>query len=210
MVLLGVNIGYLAIQSVDNSPGSPWRTFAQIVSYSSILCCLANLLISSILIHRCHTRFRTMPLTVGLTPLLPTTYADSVLQANYLMFREECLFGLGSLAIEFSAPSVLFIWGVCHSQNAANIPVLIVYYAQYVMHYCGDMLHLPSQDECFHYCTYTCCIRHHQRCSHRIDLHGLVQQHLDECRFTAALACRQDEAQIPEAWMVSRGRSGEC
>lgn len=111
MVLLGVNIGYLAIQSVDNSPGSPWRTFAQIVSYSSILCCLANLLISSILIHRCHTRFRTMPLTVGLTPLLPTTYADSVLQANYLMFREKCLFGLGSLAIEFSAPSVLFIWG---------------------------------------------------------------------------------------------------
>ena len=51
-VLLSANVGFLAIQSIDNSPDSPQRSAAQIASYISSLFGLANMAVVQILLRR--------------------------------------------------------------------------------------------------------------------------------------------------------------
>ena len=51
-VLLSANVGFLAIQSIDNTVGSSHRSFAQLASYASGLLSLANIAVVLILLRR--------------------------------------------------------------------------------------------------------------------------------------------------------------
>ncbi|PSR76611.1 hypothetical protein PHLCEN_2v8369 [Hermanssonia centrifuga] len=94
-VLLSANVGFLAIQSIDNPPGSEQRSVAQLTAYVSALLSLFNYIAVQILArqHR-HYLFET---------------ADRALR--FIMNREASL-GLEIMAVTVSLPTGLFIWSM--------------------------------------------------------------------------------------------------
>ncbi|KAH9836343.1 uncharacterized protein C8Q71DRAFT_78139 [Rhodofomes roseus] len=93
-VLLTANVGLLAIQSVDT--GNPDRSVAQIASYVSTFLSLGNIMLCTILAQR-HR------LNANMTADLAGTYVDG--RANFP-------YGLELVAVSFSLPSVMFLWGL--------------------------------------------------------------------------------------------------
>ncbi|THH00975.1 hypothetical protein EW026_g1618 [Hermanssonia centrifuga] len=92
-VLLSTNVGFLAIQSIDNSPGSVHRSLAQIASYVSAIMSLFNYITVQIL-SRQHRDY---------------LYETSNATMNFFDRRENQV-GLEMVAITISLPTGLFIW----------------------------------------------------------------------------------------------------
>ncbi|KAH9922528.1 uncharacterized protein B0H18DRAFT_1184680, partial [Fomitopsis serialis] len=93
-VLLTANVGLLAIQSIDTNHSD--RSMAQIASYISTFLSLGNIILCTIL-------SREHRLDAHMT-------AESA--SNYLDGRANMRYGLEIVAISFSLPSVLFLWGM--------------------------------------------------------------------------------------------------
>lgn len=93
-VLLTANVGLLAIQSIDTNHSD--RSMAQIASYISTFLSLGNIILCTIL-------SREHRLDAHMT-------AESA--SNYLDGRANMPYGLEIVAISFSLPSVLFLWGM--------------------------------------------------------------------------------------------------
>lgn len=102
-VLLSANIGFLAIQSIDNDPGSTSRSFAQLASYVSAVLSLSIYLVVQILQrqHRQHP-FESAERPVRIVLPRPFTLACSthqyVSQLSALLDKEEVV-GLQMIAI---------------------------------------------------------------------------------------------------------------
>ncbi|CCM03277.1 uncharacterized protein FIBRA_05405 [Fibroporia radiculosa] len=92
-VLLTANVGLLAIQSIDT--GHPARSVAQIASYISTYLSLGNILLCTVLSKQHRNGLR-----------------ESVQEAaEYFDRRSRVMAGLAHLAIIFSLPDALFMWG---------------------------------------------------------------------------------------------------
>ncbi|KAL6302656.1 hypothetical protein BKA93DRAFT_827172 [Sparassis latifolia] len=92
-VLLTANVGFLAIQSEDT--GRPSRSVAQITSYLSTFLSLGNI-IMCIILSRQHRS---------------NAHGTATEAATYLSGRSQKIMGLELLAITFSLPGAMFLWG---------------------------------------------------------------------------------------------------
>ncbi|KAI0642653.1 hypothetical protein C8Q79DRAFT_1013325 [Trametes meyenii] len=96
-VILTANVGFLAIQSVDqNGEANPDRSAAQIVSYISTLLSVGNIIACTVLArqHR------------------PTSYYHAEDAYDYLAERASTLQRAELLAVVLSIPAAFFIWGL--------------------------------------------------------------------------------------------------
>ncbi|PIL23468.1 hypothetical protein GSI_14779 [Ganoderma sinense ZZ0214-1] len=97
-VILSANVGFLAIQSIDEPNGSPTRdrSMGQTVSYMSTLFSISNILACTILAWQ-HRRSEHR-------------YAEDAV--SYLVPRASSRWGIEKLAIIFSIPTTLFLFAV--------------------------------------------------------------------------------------------------
>ncbi|GJE94012.1 hypothetical protein PsYK624_101800 [Phanerochaete sordida] len=95
-VLLGANVAFLAISSVDAASLTPHRSPEQIMSYVSTMLSLASYLVCWILLQR-HA---------------PHIGSSAIAGITYLQQREKCFLGLDADAIVFSLPSAFFTWSM--------------------------------------------------------------------------------------------------
>ncbi|OBZ67952.1 hypothetical protein A0H81_12483 [Grifola frondosa] len=93
-VLLNANVAFLAIPSVDNDNGN--RTPAQISSYLSIVTSIGSIILGLLLVRQ----HRVKP---------KDTAADAV---TFLVTRRHPTLGLETLAIIYSLPYALLMWGM--------------------------------------------------------------------------------------------------
>ncbi|KZT69947.1 hypothetical protein DAEQUDRAFT_233105 [Daedalea quercina L-15889] len=93
-VLLTANVGLLAIQSIDT--GHADRSMAQIASYISTFLSLGNIILCTVLA-------RQHRLDAHMTAESAATYLDR---------RTRMRGGLEIVAVSFSLPSALFLWGM--------------------------------------------------------------------------------------------------
>ncbi|PIL23470.1 hypothetical protein GSI_14781 [Ganoderma sinense ZZ0214-1] len=96
-IILSANVGFLAIQSVDQGGvAAPDRTMAQIISYISTLLSLGNIVACTILSaqHRKSTH----------------RYTENAIA--YLCSRALSRRGMENLAVIFSIPAAFFLWGL--------------------------------------------------------------------------------------------------
>ncbi|PCH35227.1 hypothetical protein WOLCODRAFT_166136 [Wolfiporia cocos MD-104 SS10] len=93
-VLLSANVGLLAVNSIDSEHRN--RSVAQVASYISTFFSLGNIILCTIFArqHR------------------PRAHDSAELASDYLDRRSTVIAGLEPLAIAFSLPSALFIWGM--------------------------------------------------------------------------------------------------
>ncbi|KAF8799769.1 hypothetical protein BYT27DRAFT_7201001 [Phlegmacium glaucopus] len=94
-VLLNANVAFLAIQSVD-STHNPYRSPAQISSYCSISCSVGSIILGLLLVRQNQTKHRETVRDVQ----------------KFLMNRAHPWLGLETLAIMFSLPYALLMWGM--------------------------------------------------------------------------------------------------
>ncbi|KAF5310846.1 hypothetical protein D9619_008004 [Psilocybe cf. subviscida] len=94
-ILLNANIAFLAIQSVDQVP--PARSMAQIISYASVVANISGM-ISGILLIRQHRNIRQES----------PNYVFQFIQE----YKSSSLIGLEALAVLFSLPYALLMWGI--------------------------------------------------------------------------------------------------
>lgn len=144
-VLLSANVGFLAIQSIDNTE-SYARSVAQIASYASALFSLIDYVVVQILMrrHRCHL------------------YDTAERGMKFLSARED-LVGLEMVALSVSLPGGLFIWSMLtfllalefifyhHSTLATMVTLSAVaailgamVFSLFLMNYLGDKEDEPS------------------------------------------------------------------
>ncbi|KAI0739002.1 hypothetical protein C8Q80DRAFT_1112462, partial [Daedaleopsis nitida] len=97
-VILTANVGFLAIQSVDQGSGLQGidRTAGQIISYISTLLSLGNIFASTILARK-HK---------------PSRYRRPEDAAQYLSARTQSSYGLEKLAVVMSIPTACFLWAL--------------------------------------------------------------------------------------------------
>ena len=119
-MLLTANVGLLAIQSVDT--GKADRSLAQISSYISTFLSLGNIILCTILArqHRLDAHM-TAEAAVRLArqcDIRATLITRPPSQSEYLARRLCIKWGMEILAVIFSLPSALFLWGyVCSTQR---------------------------------------------------------------------------------------------
>ncbi|KAJ4490178.1 hypothetical protein J3R30DRAFT_3360973 [Lentinula aciculospora] len=95
-VLLNANVAFLAIQSVDNSSDSPGRSPAQIASFLSIVASFGSIILGLVLARKHRAKAKD-------------TAEDA---AKFLRSWERNRLGVASLAILYSVPYALLMWGV--------------------------------------------------------------------------------------------------
>jgi len=94
-VLLNANVGFLAIQSVDGSSGEP-RSWTQIASYWSLTSSIGSIVLGAFLV-----RFHQ-----------GSVHKDAKAVANFLNKMHSQRNGLERLAIVYSLPYALLMWGI--------------------------------------------------------------------------------------------------
>ncbi|KAF9485028.1 hypothetical protein BDN70DRAFT_705879 [Pholiota conissans] len=94
-VMLTSNVGFLAIQSVDTD-NNPFRSAAQILSYLSVVTNIGTLILGLLLMRQNRTKKKDT--------------ADDV--QEFLKARNHPRLGLETLAILYSLPYALLMWGV--------------------------------------------------------------------------------------------------
>ncbi|GAV99515.1 hypothetical protein LENED_000975 [Lentinula edodes] len=95
-VLLNANVAFLAIQSIDNSSDSPGRSPAQIASFLSIVASFGSIILGLVLARKHRAKAKD-------------TAEDA---AKFLNSWERNRLGVASLAILYSVPYALLLWGV--------------------------------------------------------------------------------------------------
>ncbi|GJE94016.1 hypothetical protein PsYK624_101840 [Phanerochaete sordida] len=95
-VLLGANVVFLAISSIDSASQAPHWSPGQIMIYVSTVLNLASYLVCWILLQR-HA---------------PHIGSSTLAGIIYLKRREQCVFGLEADAVVFSLPSAFFTWSM--------------------------------------------------------------------------------------------------
>ncbi|KAJ3853643.1 hypothetical protein EV368DRAFT_13979, partial [Lentinula lateritia] len=95
-VLLNANVAFLAIQSIDNSSDSPGRSPAQIASFLSIVASFGSIILGLVLARKHRAKAKD-------------TAEDA---AKFLNSWERDRLGVASLAILYSVPYALLLWGV--------------------------------------------------------------------------------------------------
>ncbi|KAJ3975702.1 hypothetical protein EV361DRAFT_945956 [Lentinula raphanica] len=95
-VLLNANVAFLAIQSIDNSSDSPGRSPAQISSFLSIVASFGSIILGLVLARKHRAKAKDTALDA----------------ANFLNSWEKNRLGIASLAILYSVPYALLLWGV--------------------------------------------------------------------------------------------------
>ncbi|EGO03998.1 hypothetical protein SERLA73DRAFT_158399 [Serpula lacrymans var. lacrymans S7.3] len=97
-VLLNANVGFLAIQSVDNGSGANdnARSLTQIASYLSLVASVGSIVLGLVLVR--HTRTKK------------NDSADKT--ANFLRHMKHNQFGQETLAVIYSLPYALLMWGM--------------------------------------------------------------------------------------------------
>jgi len=94
-VVLNANVAFLSIQSVDTNNG-PYRSPAQISSYCSIAASIGSIILGLILVRQSRTKHRGTASEVQ----------------EFLLKRTHPWLGLETLAIMFSLPYALLMWGM--------------------------------------------------------------------------------------------------
>ncbi|KAH6917975.1 hypothetical protein BKA70DRAFT_1175313 [Coprinopsis sp. MPI-PUGE-AT-0042] len=92
-VLLNANVAFLAIQSIDTQEGS-YRSPVQVASYLSVVASIGSIVIGLLLVRQNRTRGK----------------AD-VVSHSFLEERSYTTLGLETLAILYSLPYVMLLWG---------------------------------------------------------------------------------------------------
>ncbi|KAI0760195.1 hypothetical protein C8Q74DRAFT_208038 [Fomes fomentarius] len=95
-VILATNVGFLAIQSVDNDRGQANRSAGQIISYISLILSISNIIVCAILSGILHRRLNLTDRNV----------------VDYLYEHLETKTGREKLAIILSIPKAFFLWGL--------------------------------------------------------------------------------------------------
>ncbi|KAJ3788474.1 hypothetical protein GGU10DRAFT_306920 [Lentinula aff. detonsa] len=95
-VLLNANVAFLAIQSIDDSSDSPGRSPEQIASFLSIVASFGSIILGLVLARKHRAKAKD-------------TAEDA---AKFLNSWERNRLGIASLAILYSVPYALLLWGV--------------------------------------------------------------------------------------------------
>jgi len=95
-VLLNANVAFLAIQSIDNASGSPGRSPAQIASFLSIVASFGSIILGLVLARKHRAKAKA-------------TATDA---AQFLRSWMRHQLGIATLAVLYSVPYALLMWGV--------------------------------------------------------------------------------------------------
>ncbi|EAU89448.2 hypothetical protein CC1G_07674 [Coprinopsis cinerea okayama7 len=95
-VLLNANVAFLAIESIDTDTDTPYRSPVQVGCYLSIVASIGSIIIGLLLVRQHRTRAHST--------------ADEV--SNFLKQRSHPTLGLETLAILYSLPYALLLWGM--------------------------------------------------------------------------------------------------
>ncbi|KIK68525.1 hypothetical protein GYMLUDRAFT_35963 [Collybiopsis luxurians FD-317 M1] len=95
-ILLNANVAFLAIQSIDNSSNKPGRSPAQIASFLSIIASFGSIIVGLVLTRKHRAKAKETAQEV----------------AVFLNSWEKNRLGLATLAIIYSTPYAMLLWGV--------------------------------------------------------------------------------------------------
>jgi hypothetical protein len=111
-VLLNANVAFLAIPIIASEQGQQSRSPAEVASYFSIASSVGAIILGLLLVRQNRTKSReTADEAVSLPPNHPSRYLCSILQARFLDHMTHPWFQLEILAIMYSLPYALLMWG---------------------------------------------------------------------------------------------------
>jgi hypothetical protein len=118
--MLNVNVAFLAIQSVDVG-ADPYRSPAQIYSYLSVIANVGSIILGLLLVRHNRTKSRETAGEAVSYLCLPIFFSYLLTQKQaFLASRHHPLLGLETLAILYSLPYALLIWGYVHLLYTPN------------------------------------------------------------------------------------------
>ena len=109
-VLLNANIAFLAIQSVDSSSVMGHRSNAQIASYLSAVTSLGAIVLGLILVRE-HNTSSLNVCQIFWWLLNQLTDGFYSIQPSFVANRSASVYGLEALALMYSLPYALLMWG---------------------------------------------------------------------------------------------------
>jgi hypothetical protein len=112
--LLNANVAFLSIPSVDSGFNVLSRTPAQLASYFSIVTSVGAVVLGLLLSRQTHTKRRDSPREAVSIFLLFTCHFFlklNVAQSAFMVRMTHATFGLEPLAIMYSLPYALLMWG---------------------------------------------------------------------------------------------------
>ncbi|KAH8114381.1 hypothetical protein DFH11DRAFT_210933 [Phellopilus nigrolimitatus] len=98
-VLLNANVAFLAIPAVTSNNSSLWESPAAIASKASIIASLGSITVGLLLVRQLRTRSRDLEYSAS----------DAI---GYLQRRRHPQLGLETMAIQYSLPYALLMWGM--------------------------------------------------------------------------------------------------
>jgi hypothetical protein len=114
-VLLSTNVGLLAWSDNGKTGGISSPTAAQIMTYISIICSVGSIVVSFVILRQYHAV--DSPLRVVMPIAIDLLFGLPLPQVVGLKRILKSSFGLERLAIMFSLPYALLVWGyVGHSE----------------------------------------------------------------------------------------------
>jgi hypothetical protein len=107
--LLNANVAFLAIQSIDTN--HPNRSGAQISSYGSIIVSVGSIILGLLLERQNRTKDRESAEAAVSAYIHRSSYAKEPYQSSFLARMSHPSLGLETLAIMYSLPYALLMWG---------------------------------------------------------------------------------------------------
>jgi len=120
-VMLNANVAFLAIQSVDVD-ADPRRSPAQVSSYLSVIANIGSIILGLLLMRQNRTKSRETADEAVSYLYLPFFFpiCQRTQKRAFLQARHHPLLGLETLAILYSLPYALLMWGYVHLLYISN------------------------------------------------------------------------------------------
>lgn len=112
-MLLNANVAFLAIQSIDNSSDSPGRSPAQIASFLSIVASFGSIILGLVLARKHRAKAKDTAEDAVRFTFIQKCGQNLIIKnkAKFLNSWERDRLGVASLAILYSVPYALLLWG---------------------------------------------------------------------------------------------------
>jgi hypothetical protein len=111
-VLMNASIAFLAIPTVDNGQNTFTRSTGQIAGYISVVASLGSVIVGLILLHRNRTQKDDIDVMVACHFALETSIMTQIIeQVSFLGSHFRAYFGFETLALLYSLPFALLMWG---------------------------------------------------------------------------------------------------